>query len=215
MKPTGLIFDFDGVIALSEGLHFRAWEDQAREMGRALPDRFFEQSMGKSESSVAEGLAKDWDLADEAEQILDQKRRHYRDLAAREGVLVPGVAEALAELSRSFRIAVATSSAPGDIEPYLERYDLGKYFSAVLTIESIVRPKPDPEIYLKAAGLLQSNAGDCIVFEDSKPGADAARGAGARVIGITTSLPGEALAPVLAHFADFKDLDSIRRAIEQ
>ena len=158
MKPKGLIFDFDGVIALSEGLHFRAWEDQAGEMGRVLPERFFEQSMGKSESSVAEGLAKDWDLADEAEQILDQKRRHYRDLAAREGVLVPGAAEALAELSRSFRIAVATSSAPGDIEPYLERYDLGKYFSAVLTIESIERPKPDPEIYLKAAGLLQDPA---------------------------------------------------------
>ena len=78
----------------------------------------------------------------------------------------------------------------------LERAGLRQYFQVVVDGHQVRRPKPDPEIYLRAAELLGIAAQDCIVFEDSLAGIEAARGAGMRPVGVRTThaeLPGAAL----------------------
>jgi beta-phosphoglucomutase-like phosphatase (HAD superfamily) len=55
-------------------------------------------------------------------------------------------------------------------------------FSAVMTIEHVLRPKPDPDIYHQASAMLGLEASDCVIFEDSNPGMRAAIASGARAI---------------------------------
>jgi len=136
-----------------------------------------------------------WPGAGSAEDLLRIKRGRYRRLAVERCELTPGVAEAIERLARRSPLAVATSSSLGDIEPILQRYELRGFFTAILTIESVERPKPDPS--------------RCWVFEDSPRGMEAARRSGARAIAVTTTFGSDALAPHCASIADFLDADRI------
>jgi HAD superfamily hydrolase (TIGR01509 family) len=214
MTRTGLIFDFDGVIVLSEPVHVRAWRDLESHFDRRLPPRFAEDGIGRSDSILCDELAAAWDDGPSATAILAAKRRFYQGRAEKESELVPGVKEALAHFAERFPISLATSSCRADIDPHFERHGLRVFFRSIMTVESITRPKPDPEIYVKAAASLGLEPGECWVFEDSIQGANAARAAGAGVIGLTTTLSAESLAPVEAAFSDFLDLESIARRLQ-
>jgi len=210
---SGLIFDFDGVVVLSEPVHVRAWRDLASHFDQNLPPGFEESGVGRSDVILSDELAELWNGGPNAATLLAAKQRFYQGRIEKEGQLVPGVKEALAYLSERFPISLATSSSTGDVEPYFDHHGIGAYFRSVMTIESVTRPKPDPEIYLKAAASLGLEPSQCWIFEDSIPGADAARATGARVIGVTTSCSAEALAPLEASIADFRDLESIARLL--
>jgi HAD superfamily hydrolase (TIGR01509 family) len=208
--PTlGLIFDFDGVVVLSEPVHLRAWRDLASHFDQELPPRFEESGVGRSDVVLCEELSKIWSGELKSATLLEAKQRFYLGRVEKEGQLVPGVKKALAYLSKRFPLSLATSSGARDLEPYFERHGIEAYFRSVLTIESVTRPKPDPEIYLKAAASLGLVPERCLIFEDSPPGADAARAAGARVIGMTTSFRAEELGPLETSMADFCALESM------
>lgn len=210
----GLIFDFDGVVALSEAAHAAAWDDVAEHFGRDLPPGFAEKGIGITDRIGAFDLARQWGGVVPGERVLETKQHYYRRRARREPVFVPGVVETLRYFAGRTPMAVATSSSRQDIEPWFDRGRLTPYFEAVLTIESVRRPKPDPEIYLAAAAGLGLPPERCIVFEDSIQGARAARTAGARLIGLTTTFDAEALSPLDAHLPDFSDLPFLLRCLE-
>jgi beta-phosphoglucomutase len=212
MSTAGLIFDFDGVVVLSEATHCVAWENLAREYGHELPQGFLESGIGRNDGELAIELSAIWNRESEATEILMAKRRCYGELSSR-SPLVPGIKDALEHFSADFPLAVATSSCWLDIEPILAHHDLRRYFSAILTIDAVEKPKPHPEIYLKASMKIGAAPERCWVFEDSVHGATAARAAGSRVIGLTTTLPKEALSLAEAHFADFSDLEGIKRIV--
>ena len=106
------------------------------------------------------------------------------------------------------RTAVVTSSNIPKMES-VYRYQLGfkSLFDAILTSEDFERSKPDPDCYLKAAQILDAQSNECIVFEDSFNGLRSGRAAGMAVVGLTTTNPQEAIAP-LSDFqtADYKGL---------
>lgn len=212
MSEIGVIFDFDGVIVISEPVHQQAWVDLAAEAGRPLPEGFLETGIGYSDAILSETLAKFWGAGPAPGEILDAKRRAYQ-ARCHETEFVPGAREALEFFSARHPIALATSSCLGDIRPHLHEMGLDRHFRAVLTIEQVTRPKPDPEIYLKAAGKLGLEPERCWVFEDSIHGATAARAAGMNVIGMTTSFTVEQIGPVKGNFKDYSDLDAIYRVI--
>jgi beta-phosphoglucomutase-like phosphatase (HAD superfamily) len=85
--------------------------------------------------------------------------------------------------------AVATNGEQPNLEFVLDGSGLAGHFPIRLHGGTIARPKPDPEIYLLAAEQLGVPAGHCIVFEDSHAGVEAARAAGAKVVGIGTTHP--------------------------
>ena len=80
-------------------------------------------------------------------------------------------------------------------------------------MDSVTHPKPDPEIYLKLFERMGMSPEACWVFEDSVQGATAARAAGARVIGLTTSLRAKTLAPLEGVLPDFRDVPGLCRLI--
>jgi beta-phosphoglucomutase-like phosphatase (HAD superfamily) len=99
--------------------------------------------------------------------------------------------------------AVASNAEPANIDFVLDRYGLRQYFPVAVSGFEVERPKPFPDIYLKAAERLGARPADVIVFEDSLTGLRAAVDAGMRVVGVETTsddLPGAVL-----QIKDFSD----------
>jgi HAD superfamily hydrolase (TIGR01509 family) len=84
-------------------------------------------------------------------------------------------------------MALASNAEPENVAFILKESGLKKYFRVVVDGHQVERPKPFPDVYLLAAKLLGEPAGNCIAFEDSHSGVEAARAAGMRVVGIRTT----------------------------
>lgn len=117
------------------------------------------------------------------------KEEIYRELMRPrlEYYIVPGVREFLARHA-DMPMAVASNAEPANIEFVLGETGLVRRFQHIIDGHGVKRPKPAPDIYLKAAALLGADPGRCVVFEDSIPGVEAGVAAGARVVGIQTTL---------------------------
>jgi beta-phosphoglucomutase family hydrolase len=184
-----LIFDMDGVIVNSTPVHTRAWTAYLGELGlRAgnLSDRM----LGKHNDEIVRDLLSAHPLTEEL--VAEHGRRKealYRDMMAPvlEDNLVPGVREFIARYAEE-PLAVATNAEAANVAFVLDRAGLRQYFRAIVDGQQVARPKPHPDIYLQAAKLLGVAPQDCIIFEDSLTGVEAARAAGARVVGLTTTL---------------------------
>jgi HAD superfamily hydrolase (TIGR01509 family) len=132
------------------------------------------------------------------------KERLWREMMEPEleDWIVPGVREFLARWMGA-PMAVASNAEVPNINFVLDRARLRPHFRAVVDGHQVTRPKPSPDIYLRAAELIGVPVTDCIVFEDSHAGVEAGRTAGARVVGLTTTLP--ALPGTELQIADFRD----------
>jgi len=128
------------------------------------------------------------------------KERLYRQLMATrlKENLVRGV-EAFLRRYEGVPMAVASNAEPANVDMVLDGAGLRSRFRVVVDGQQVDRPKPFPDVYLRAATLLGVNPRKCIVFEDSPTGVEAGRSAGMRVVGVQT------------HSADLRDVDlSIR-----
>ena len=102
--------------------------------------------------------------------------------------LVPGILNFLKKLKEAKTpVALATSSRLESMDLVLDKFKLRSYFQIIINANQISRSKPDPEIYLKAANQLKINPKDCVVFEDSYSGVEAAKRAGMKVVLVMTS----------------------------
>jgi HAD superfamily hydrolase (TIGR01509 family) len=209
--PAGaVIFDFDGVVLLSEPFHMAAWTKLAQEIMCPLPEGFLERGLGTSDEDLSQELAQCWRSEQVSyDWILNKKRAYYQDSLKETMVMVPGVLAAIKHLHGKLPLALATSSCRLDIEPVIEKYHLRRYFSVILTVEDVQKPKPDPEIYLKAAARLSVSPQQCWVFEDSFSGITAAQKAGMNIIAVTTAYPVHELPRVAGYIPDFVALDHI------
>ena len=112
-----------------------------------------------------------------------------RELIAAQPVL-PGVRALIENGSRlGYRLGVASNSTADWVVPNLERLGLRKFFGAVCTVDTVARPKPQPDVYLAAlAGLGVATAAGSYACADSMPGVHAARAAGLRVVAVPNPL---------------------------
>ena len=125
------------------------------------------------------------------------KEELYRQMIGEriDEILVPGVRQFL-DRYRDVPMGLASNAERENIDFLLDRARLRPYFRVVVDGHEVRNPKPDPEIYLKTAELLKISPANCIVFEDSYSGVDAARAAGMRVVGVSTTyedLPGSTI----------------------
>jgi len=188
--PGGLtfIFDVDGVIVDSNPIHVQVWEEYLRRLGvpvdHTLPDLMY----GRRNDEIVRDLIGEHLSAEEIFAHGAAKEALYRDVMKTQLTerLVPGIS---AFLSRHAGVpaGVATNAEPANAEFILNESGLRRYFSVVVDGHQVARPKPDPEIYVRAAQLLGRLPKDCLVFEDSLAGVQAARAAGARVVAIGTT----------------------------
>ena len=103
---------------------------------------------------------------------------------------------------------MATSATVEDINFILNKIPIRDDFDAIVNSTMVNKPKPDPQIFLKAAETLNMPPANCVVFEDSLAGIKAANSAGMKVIAITTGHTAEELHPVNLVINDYCDLDA-------
>jgi beta-phosphoglucomutase len=191
-----LIFDMDGVIIDSTATHTEAWILYLREHGISA-DNLSARMLGKHNSDLVRDLFGPEPLTDAAiYEHGSRKEALYRELMGpvlRER-LVPGIVDFLSRHA-DWPMAVATNAEPANVHFVLKNAGLSHYFRAVVDGDQVQRPKPDPEVFLKAAASLGYAPEDCVVFEDSLTGIQAARRSSARVVGLTTTM------------AEFSDVD--------
>jgi HAD superfamily hydrolase (TIGR01509 family) len=125
------------------------------------------------------------------------KEALYREMIQpqMESKLVPGIREFLQRYS-DVPTGIGSNAEPANVACVLEHAGLKPFFEAVVDGDQVERPKPFPDIYLRAAELLGMAPADCVVFEDSLTGVSAALDAGTQVVGLLTTcdeLPGVAL----------------------
>lgn len=202
----GFVFDLDGVIVDSNRIHSASWREYLRRCGREAPEGFDLRMFGRrNDDIVRDAFGPDLDAA-EIFRHGAEKERLYREMICpvlREH-LVPGVV-AFLERHRDVPMAVATNGEPANADFVIDTGGLRPYFRVVINGHQVERPKPDPEIYLRAAELLSIPPANCIVFEDSMAGLEAARASGGRVAAVMTTHSASELAHADLRIRDFLD----------
>jgi beta-phosphoglucomutase family hydrolase len=192
-EGVALIFDMDGVLIDSNPVHRRAWEVFNRRFGIETTEAMHESMYGKRNDDIVRRF---FGELPEAEVISRgaAKEELYREMIAGriKSFLVPGLCEFL-QRYRQAPMAVASNAERANLDCILDGTGLRPYFRVVLDGSQVAKPKPHPEIYLRAADELGVPPANCVVFEDSHSGVQSARQAGMKVIGICTThgyLPG-------------------------
>lgn len=182
------IFDLDGVIVDTARYHYLAWKRLANECGFDFTEADNERLKGVSRDRSLEILLEigglTLDAADRL-QMAAQKNEWYVDYIHRmdESEVLPGAVEYLQTI-RAKGIRTALGSASRNAPLILERLGLSAFFDVVVDGNKVVKAKPDPEVFLRAARELAIPPAGCIVFEDAEAGVQAALRAGMGVVGI-------------------------------
>ena len=185
---NAILFDLDGVICSTDVLHYRAWKAIADEYGiyfdEAINARLRGVSRMESLAIVLERYEGDLSALDLA-AMAEKKNGLYRTLLSTmtPADVDPAVLKTLRELRRrGYKLAIGSSSKNAGF--ILERIALRDAFDAVSDGNNIAKSKPDPEVFLKAAAMLNERPEDCLVVEDAEAGLVAAHLGGMKAAGI-------------------------------
>ena len=178
-----LLFDFDGVLADTEPLHFECWRDILQTKGIQLDWDYYQTNcIGISDRQMLSTLGKIGPIVysiDELLPLYPLKKQAFRDLVDQTRVISQVLMDALTGC-QNYQIAVVTSSGQTEIEPILQREGVLPLLAAVVYGNEVKALKPDPEPYRTAMERLVASSG--VAFEDSAAGIASARAAGCRVI---------------------------------
>ncbi len=195
---AALIFDFDGVIADTERLHWRAFQEAFAPRGWTLDEAaYFDRFLGYDDSGVVTAYARERAIAlapgDHRALVAAKVAAFARHLASAE-VLFDGAHARIVELADRYPLGIASGALHAEIEAILRAADLLRAFPVIVAADDVGSTKPSPEPYLTAAAGLGVAPAACVAIEDSPPGLAAARAAGMRTIAVTTTVPRTALA---------------------
>lgn len=179
-----LVFDYDGVIADTEPLHWKSWAALLSRYGIQLGwDEYCRIGQGVSDTAIFEYFreqAPQWDAAEFSFQN-DERKQRVRAWSLTEIPVQPETAALLKTLG-GYRLGLVTSSDKAEVEPVLRAAQIYDCFDAMVFGEEPDAPKPSPEPYLLIAERLGVKTG--IAFEDSAPGLESARAAGFKAVKI-------------------------------
>lgn len=208
MNKIGFIFDLDGVIVDTAKYHYLAWKKLADELGIPFTKVDNENFKGVSRKRCLEILLEMGNIKVSQEQFnswLQEKNEDYLSYIAQmdETEILPDVVKVLDYL-RERNIPMALGSASKNARPILEKVRLISYFDTIVDGNAVTKAKPDPQVFLIAAGDLKVGAVNCVVFEDALAGIEAANRADMISIGIGDA---NVLSEANYNFNDFTEID--------
>ena len=183
-----VIFDLDGVLVDTAIYHFQAWHRLAEDLGYSFSIVDNEQLKGVSRIESLELILK-WAGVEKSEaekaDLLVLKNQWYLELIEQLNPehLLYGSLELLKRLQQK-GIKIGLGSASKNAMGILEKTGIIPYFDALIDGNVVQLSKPNPEVFLKGAEVLEIAPAHCLVLEDAQAGIDAARAAGMQVIGI-------------------------------
>lgn len=200
-----VVFDFDGVIANSEPLHFRSYRDVLVERGITLTERaYYDRYLGYDDVGAFRAIADDSGVTFTEHDIADlvaRKALRLVEIEKAQSVLFDGAREAIVRMAAAFPIAIASGALKPEILRVLDHEGLRELFPIVVSAEDTPASKPDPAPYLRAVELLARTVhglqpSECVAIEDSVWGLQSATTAGLKTVAIAHTYPA---ADLVAH----------------
>lgn len=196
--PTlqAIIFDFDGVIANTEPLHFAGLHQTLKEIGIELTEReYYAEYLGYDDRGcILAALAANRRPADAGtvDRLMKRKAQAYLESVRQHQVIFGGVPEFVRDAARSYPLAIASGALRHEIEYILESASLRSMFMHITSAEDVSRGKPDPQPFLLTLKALQQHnpalvSASCLVIEDSLPGIRSATAAGMKVLAVANT----------------------------
>ena len=179
-----ILFDFDGVIADSESVHFASWGEILRPLNVAISwDFYCAQCIGVSDRKTVDLFCegRSFSVA-QLDALCISKRELFREKAVANPPVCAETLELVADMKKRYKIAVVTSSGSNEVKPVLEITGLWPLLDTFVSSGDVERLKPYPDPYLKAARTLEITK--ALVVEDSDPGEASGRAAGFEVLRI-------------------------------
>jgi len=182
----GYIFDCDGTIADTMPIHFRAWTRAVSEAGGQFPEELFYEWGGKPTDVIVGQLNDRYSLSMDVTKTVRQKEDYYLQMVA-EVTPVEPVLKIAREMHGLVPLAIASGGHRELVEATLNALGILGLFAAVVCAEDYVNGKPAPDPFLEAARQIGIDPSDCIVFEDSPTGIQAAEAAGMQYVFVPTA----------------------------
>jgi beta-phosphoglucomutase len=194
-----IVFDFDGVIADSEPLHLRAFQQTlAEEHIELTAGDYYARYLGYDDVGLVQTLAADRGLAmsdREITALVARKGVRLQQLLQGDQVLFPGAADFIRAAAAQVPIGIASGALKHEIDEIVEAAGIKHLFATIVSSGDTPQSKPSPAPYLLAFERLRQASGRnldprrSVAIEDSKWGLESARGAGLRCVGVTNSYP--------------------------
>ncbi len=198
-----IVFDFDGVIADSEPLHLRAFQQALAEDGVELTAHdYYTRYLGYVDVGAFEALARDRGLALSGEKVaalVARKGTFLRQMMQDGSVLFPGAGEFIRSAAASVPIGIASGALRHEIDEIVDGAGLAPLFAVIVAAGDTPHSKPSPAPYQLAFERLRQATGQaldprrCVAIEDSRWGLESAQGAGLRCVAVTNSYPAHEL----------------------
>ena len=193
-----IVFDFDGVIADSERLHLRSYQEILAPEGITMSNEdYFNRYLGYDDVGVFKAVGRDHNVAmddDRVSGLILRKGQRYESLAASGDMLFPGAADFIrSAVAASVPIAIASGALTHEIEDLLGRAGLLSLFPVIVGADQTEHSKPHPEPYQTAFDRLRTHTGRDLIasrsvaIEDSRWGLESARGAELRCVAVTNT----------------------------
>ena len=203
MPLKAIVFDFDGVIANSEPLHYRGYREVLAEEGVTLTEAdYYSRYLGFDDVGAFEAIAEQEGLSWSAVRVANLVARKAVLLEALErdaSMLFPGAADAIRRAAAAMPVAIASGARGEEIRRLLARENLLACFTAIIGAEDAPVSKPAPDPYLRALARLapafadRLRPSDCVAIEDSHWGLESARAAGLHTVAVTNTYRAEEL----------------------
>ncbi len=185
--PKAILFDLDGVLTDTSEYHYQAWKHLADDEG--IPFTHEEndahlRGVGRRDSLLY--LLKGRTVSEaQMQEMMDRKNRYYTELIKNMSPkeIVPGGVALLKEI-RQAGINTAIASASRNTMTVLQRLELVPFFDGIADGNSVVHGKSAPDVFIFAAGLVNTPTRDCLGFEDATAGIEAIKAAGMTALGI-------------------------------
>lgn len=194
MNTLGVIFDMDGVLVNSYRAHLESWQQMGRRHGLEMTEEQFAHTFGRTSRDIFAALWPGQLKAADIPALDDEKESLYRDILKTHFPAMTGAGELLAALHEAgYLLAIGSSGPPQNVEVVHDCLPNGQFITATVDGRQVTHGKPNPEVFLLAAGKLGLSPRDCAIVEDAPAGIEAARRAGMAAIAITGTAPREKL----------------------
>lgn len=207
-----VIFDFDGIIADTEPIHYKSFQEVLKPLGLGYSwEEYVNKYIGYDDRDafreVFRAAGKELD-AEYLAVLINQKAELFEKIVQQGVTAYPGVISLICEMKGRVPLALCSGALLSDILPILDTMSIGDAFDVLVTADDVEESKPDPQSYLLAVQRLAEvfpekdiTAECCIAIEDTPTGIESALNAGIRVLAVTNSYDADKLAGAI-HVTD-------------
>src|SRR5881394_2160017 len=201
-----IFFDFNGVIINDERIHLKAYREVLAAESVELTDADYFASLGMDDVAfVRAAFARvNKPLTDElCREVIEREHALHREFIAQDLPVTSGVVAFIKQLARNYELGIVSMAERSEIDHVLNLAGIQDQFSLIVSAATDLNHKPAPDCYLlglerlnqkrRSERKLPALAHECVVIEDAPPGIQAARAAGMKTIGVTTTVTEQAL----------------------